>query len=63
MDDRQPGNAPDSAGHVPVMLERSVELLAPAVKPDSVLVDCTLGLGGSCGGALTSISWSSTFGY
>ena len=46
MDDRKMGNAPSSAEHVPVMLERSVELLAPAVKPDSVLVDCTLGLGG-----------------
>jgi 16S rRNA (cytosine1402-N4)-methyltransferase len=33
--------------HTPVMLERVVELLAPAlVAPDAVLVDTTLGLGG-----------------
>jgi len=33
--------------HQPVLLERCVELLAPALlEPGSVLVDCTLGLGG-----------------
>lgn len=33
--------------HEPVMLERTLELLAPAlVKDKAVLVDCTLGLGG-----------------
>lgn len=33
--------------HEPVMLERTLELLAPALASDSaVLVDCTLGLGG-----------------
>lgn len=33
--------------HVPVMLERVVELLEPALRtPDSILVDATLGLGG-----------------
>lgn len=33
--------------HVPVMLERTVELLAPALrKPNAVMVDCTLGMGG-----------------
>lgn len=33
--------------HTPVLLERTLELLAPACeKPDAVLVDCTLGLGG-----------------
>jgi 16S rRNA (cytosine1402-N4)-methyltransferase len=33
--------------HVPVMLERVVALLAPALaRPDAVLVDATLGLGG-----------------
>ncbi|GAB3197048.1 16S rRNA (cytosine(1402)-N(4))-methyltransferase RsmH [Nocardioides hungaricus] len=33
--------------HVPVLLDRVVALLAPALEPDgSVLVDCTLGLGG-----------------
>ena len=33
-------------GHVPVMLERCVELLAPAVHEGAVFVDATLGLGG-----------------
>ncbi|WP_110181602.1 16S rRNA (cytosine(1402)-N(4))-methyltransferase RsmH [Nocardioides solisilvae] len=33
--------------HVPVLLDRVVALLAPALeRPDAVLVDCTLGLGG-----------------
>lgn len=33
--------------HTPVLLERSVELLAPSlVSDDALLVDCTLGLGG-----------------
>ena len=33
--------------HVPVLLDRVVALLAPALEPDgAVLVDCTLGLGG-----------------
>jgi 16S rRNA (cytosine1402-N4)-methyltransferase len=37
-------NAP---AHVPVLLERCVGLLAPALTgPDSVVVDCTLGMGG-----------------
>jgi 16S rRNA (cytosine1402-N4)-methyltransferase len=36
---------PDS--HVPVMLERTIELLAPALqRPGAVMVDATLGLGG-----------------
>ncbi|GEN79243.1 16S rRNA (cytosine(1402)-N(4))-methyltransferase RsmH [Actinotalea fermentans] len=39
--------AAQPARHVPVLLERCVELLAPAVAtPDAVLVDMTLGLGG-----------------
>ncbi len=54
-----PGDTPDEASpapatatgeaprHVPVLLERSVELLAPALQdPSAVVVDCTLGLGG-----------------
>ncbi len=33
--------------HVPVMLDRIIDLLAPALRhPDAVLVDCTLGLAG-----------------
>lgn len=36
-----------AASHVPVMRERIVELLAPALRsPGAVYVDCTLGLGG-----------------
>jgi len=36
-----------AASHVPVLLDRVVALLAPALsEPDSVLVDATLGLGG-----------------
>src|SRR5689334_13926575 len=38
---------PPSPRHDPVMLDRIVELLAPALdRPDAVLVDGTLGLGG-----------------
>jgi 16S rRNA (cytosine1402-N4)-methyltransferase len=33
--------------HIPVMLERTIELLAPAIeRPGAVMVDATLGLGG-----------------
>ncbi len=36
-----------SPAHVPVLLERCVGLLAPALTgPDAVVVDCTLGMGG-----------------
>jgi 16S rRNA (cytosine1402-N4)-methyltransferase len=48
-----PGTGPETGGtpgdgvHVPVMLERCVALLAPALsEPGAVLVDATLGLGG-----------------
>ena len=41
------GSRTPGRGHVPVMLDRVVELLTPALDhADSVLVDCTLGLGG-----------------
>jgi 16S rRNA (cytosine1402-N4)-methyltransferase len=40
--------------HVPVLLERCLELLAPAIEaPGAVLVDATLGLGGHADAALT----------
>ncbi|ARK05761.1 16S rRNA (cytosine1402-N4)-methyltransferase [Cellulosimicrobium aquatile] len=42
-------STPDDAAerHVPVLLQRCVDLLAPALgEPGSVLVDCTLGMGG-----------------
>ena len=38
---------PTAARHVPVLLERCIQLLTPAVQgPDAVLVDLTLGMGG-----------------
>ncbi len=43
----------DTPVHVPVMLERTLELLAPALDADgAVLVDATLGLGGHAAAAL-----------
>ncbi|GHD69483.1 16S rRNA (cytosine(1402)-N(4))-methyltransferase RsmH [Streptomyces goshikiensis] len=40
--------------HVPVMLQRCLDLLAPALqKPGAVVVDCTLGLGGHSEALLT----------
>ncbi|ROQ40847.1 16S rRNA (cytosine1402-N4)-methyltransferase [Frondihabitans sp. PhB188] len=37
----------DDQIHVPVLLERTLELLAPAIStPGAVVVDCTLGMGG-----------------
>lgn len=45
-----PGTAP---GHVPVLLDRVLELLTPVLqRPGSVLVDATLGLGGHCAAVL-----------
>jgi 16S rRNA (cytosine1402-N4)-methyltransferase len=43
-----PEGAPGGAhAHVPVLLDRCVALLAPALTgPDAVVVDCTLGMGG-----------------
>ncbi|MFD1826592.1 MULTISPECIES: 16S rRNA (cytosine(1402)-N(4))-methyltransferase RsmH [Mumia] len=44
----------DEAQHVPVLLERTVELLEPALsRSDAVLVDATLGLGGHTEAVLT----------
>ncbi|MEU4543542.1 16S rRNA (cytosine(1402)-N(4))-methyltransferase RsmH [Nonomuraea dietziae] len=41
------GNTAGTGGHVPVMLERVLELLAPALSgPSPVVVDANLGLGG-----------------
>jgi 16S rRNA (cytosine1402-N4)-methyltransferase len=38
---------PDAPQHIPVFLDRTIELLAPALdRPGAVLVDATLGLGG-----------------
>lgn len=47
LDDWLVVSALGSALHIPVLLDRVVGLLAPALdKPDSVLIDATLGLGG-----------------
>jgi 16S rRNA (cytosine1402-N4)-methyltransferase len=41
--------------HVPVLLERVVALLAPALDgPDAVVVDCTVGMGGHAEAVLTA---------
>ncbi|NED93812.1 16S rRNA (cytosine(1402)-N(4))-methyltransferase RsmH [Phytoactinopolyspora alkaliphila] len=40
------GRGSPEPAHVPVLLERVVDLLAPAVESGGVLVDATLGLGG-----------------
>ncbi|MBK3588815.1 16S rRNA (cytosine(1402)-N(4))-methyltransferase, partial [Streptomyces sp. MBT57] len=44
--------------HVPVMLQRCLDLLAPALQdpahPEPVVVDCTLGLGGHSEALLAS---------
>ncbi|WP_040161722.1 16S rRNA (cytosine(1402)-N(4))-methyltransferase RsmH [Nigerium massiliense] len=43
------------AGHIPVLLDRIVELLTPALDaPGSVYVDCTLGLGGHAAAVLAA---------
>ncbi len=45
--DRDDVPAPGGPAHVPVLLDRCVGLLAPALTgPDAVVVDCTLGMGG-----------------
>lgn len=45
--DAPDGPQPPAAGHVPVLLERVLELLAPSLdRAGAVLVDATLGLGG-----------------
>lgn len=47
MDDQAGAEAsPASSLHVPVLLERTVELLAPGARSGAVFVDCTLGMGG-----------------
>lgn len=53
-----PEQTPDRATadrHLPVLRDRCVELLAPALQaPDSVFVDCTLGMGGHTEAILSS---------
>jgi 16S rRNA (cytosine1402-N4)-methyltransferase len=45
------GEAP---AHVPVLLDRCIGLLAPALTADAVVVDCTLGMGGHAEGLLSA---------
>lgn len=46
--------SPGSPAHVPVLLDRCIALLAPALtSPDAVVVDCTLGMGGHSEALLT----------
>ena len=52
-----------SPSHVPVLLDRVVALLAPALdRPGSVLVDATLGLGGHTEAVLTRLELSRVIG-
>jgi 16S rRNA (cytosine1402-N4)-methyltransferase len=45
-----------AATHVPVLLQRCVDLLAPALATDeAVFIDCTLGLGGHCEAVLAQV--------
>ncbi|RPF22048.1 16S rRNA (cytosine1402-N4)-methyltransferase [Myceligenerans xiligouense] len=49
--------------HVPVLLQRCVDLLAPALAaPGSVLVDCTLGMGGHTEGVLEQVPTARVIG-
>ncbi|WP_166846935.1 16S rRNA (cytosine(1402)-N(4))-methyltransferase RsmH [Isoptericola sp. BMS4] len=50
------GARPARDRHVPVLLQRCVDLLAPALtEPGSVLVDCTLGMGGHAEAVLEQV--------
>ncbi|WP_448809819.1 16S rRNA (cytosine(1402)-N(4))-methyltransferase RsmH [Agromyces bauzanensis] len=49
--------------HTPVMLERTIELLAPALEADgAVLVDATLGMGGHSRAFLERFPWLTVIG-
>lgn len=52
-----PQSADHQVGHVPVLRDRVVALLAPALaEPGSILVDATLGLGGHAAAILEAVS-------
>ena len=52
-----------AARHAPVLLARCVELLAPALaEPGSVLVDCTLGMGGHTEAILAAVPGARVIG-
>ena len=47
VDESGPESGHEGAGHIPVLLDRCVEILAPALtRPGAILVDGTLGAGG-----------------
>ncbi|WP_460751975.1 16S rRNA (cytosine(1402)-N(4))-methyltransferase RsmH [Myceligenerans cantabricum] len=49
--------------HLPVLLQRCVDLLAPALaEPGAVLVDCTLGMGGHTEGVLEQVPTARVIG-
>ncbi|MCL1900315.1 MAG: 16S rRNA (cytosine(1402)-N(4))-methyltransferase RsmH [Promicromonosporaceae bacterium] len=49
--------------HQPVLFQRCIDLLAPALAaPGSVLVDCTLGMGGHSEGVLSQVTTASVIG-
>lgn len=55
--------AGDAPRHLPVLLDRCVELLAPALAHDgAVMVDCTLGLGGHSAAVLERLPTASVIG-
>ncbi len=63
------GGAPDDAArpaqdrHLPVLLQRCVDLLVPALQePGSVLVDCTLGMGGHTEAVLEQVPTARVIG-
>jgi len=62
--DDRPGTNSDAADrHLPVLLQRCVDLLAPALAaPGSVLVDCTLGMGGHTEAVLDQIPTARVIG-
>ncbi|GHH74144.1 16S rRNA (cytosine(1402)-N(4))-methyltransferase RsmH [Promicromonospora soli] len=62
--DNRPGTSSDAADrHLPVLLQRCVDLLAPALtEPGSVLVDCTLGMGGHTEAVLEQIPTARVIG-
>lgn len=62
--DNRPGTSSDAADrHLPVLLQRCVDLLAPALaEPGSVLVDCTLGMGGHTEAVLEQVPTARVIG-
>ncbi|WP_278237474.1 16S rRNA (cytosine(1402)-N(4))-methyltransferase RsmH [Isoptericola sp. AK164] len=63
--DERPDDAarPTSDRHLPVLLQRCVDLLAPALaEPGSVLVDCTLGMGGHTEAVLEQVPTARVLG-